>query len=44
MNRSLICAAAAAAFFALLAPMPAQAHMRDPGLNTAAPLALVDVQ
>jgi len=44
MNRSLICAAAAAAFFALSAPVPAQAHMRDPGLNTAAPSALVDVQ
>ncbi len=43
-SRAIICAAAAAAFFALSAPLPAQARMLDPGLSSALPAAVVDVR
>lgn len=44
MIRTGIVAAAAAAFFALTAPGPAQAAMANPGLNAAVPAATENVQ
>jgi len=40
----ILTAAAAAAFFALSAPLPAQAAMVNPGLNSASPALAQDVQ
>ena len=44
MTRLIACAAAAAAFIALALPGTAQARMANPGLNTAAPSQVQDVQ
>ncbi len=44
MKRMILAAAAAVTFLALAAPVPTQAAMVNPGLNSAVPAAAVDVQ
>lgn len=44
MKRMILAAAAAVAFLALAAPVPTQAAMVNPGLNSAAPATVMDVQ